>query len=930
LIETVVGYFEMKVVSSGVKQFVGIGWSSSEFDYKRLMPGWEDWSGLAGFSWGWHSDDGKVFHDSSIGDSWGPRYTTGDIVGTGINFKVWFSFYFVVLSFLLSLIELEREKIYLSSLSLNVFSLPLTLSFFQTREIFFTKNGEFLGVAFRRERVRNDVPLCPTVGLASTSSVLSLNFGTEPFLFAFEVPMVRWVKLKCDLLTPTPIPTLTNETTTTLTPTLEPITTVGEDEESLDVDLGGDWRTHLVVGEREGGGGGGNRLVSIWSGCRDYALVCDLEREATRKVEYKSPIPIPTERSYSFAFSFTALVGLHHIFALESLASTKTTRKNEEKEEKEEDRVQTDRLSFFILDLRDFSWSIQSVDLGELDLPSSPTFRFSSNTIPVVNNNLHFLNATPPFFLSVLFHDEQEEQEVQEERDKQERSTSREEAQTQKEGRRRGPELKVNILQLRGLNKSPLSSCFTVFRETSLAYFGGFQLGINGNHSLEDTASQSNNNVYIFDTLSNSWSQPSVSGPPPRSRTDAFICSIGRNEAGEDGLCVFGGFNGWRYNDDFEILSFLTDQSNSSLGGGRGGGGDPLVRALGDSSYSDLLLHIRDKQGKERSLEVNAIVLYCRSLEFRNLLEIHIMARGEGKGKQKMELTVGGEEVVSCELLVDLIGYLYSDTVNLQQDPSLYREYLQLCKKYAGEHFERIAQLLLLTRNDSLSLMAPQFSLVNFTDSKTPTALLSDVQFQIQEEEEEGRRGLTVFHAHKSILCTRSDYFHAMCMGGLAESRQSRIILHQDDTLNPQTFLGLTLTHSLSILFSYAFLSFFLFFCFFCFCLFLVILKYLYQLQLSEEDVVGMEDYIVDVLVLSRRYGISSLSRHLELIVITNLTPENLPSLHQLASSLGLPTLLRSTTKLLGLEHSPYSSSSSPLPPSESTTRDQQMNAANP
>jgi hypothetical protein len=60
-----------------------------------MNEGWER------HTYGYHGDDGQVFHNRGRGTPWGPRYTTGDTVGCGINFK--------------------------------------------TKEIFFTKNGEFLG-----------------------------------------------------------------------------------------------------------------------------------------------------------------------------------------------------------------------------------------------------------------------------------------------------------------------------------------------------------------------------------------------------------------------------------------------------------------------------------------------------------------------------------------------------------------------------------------------------------------------------------------------------------------------------------------------------------------------------------------------------------------------------------------------------------------
>ena len=60
------------------------------------MPGWY------ANSWGYHSDDGKRFHNSANGVQYGPTCETGDTVGCGFDYK--------------------------------------------TRSIFFTKNGKHLGI----------------------------------------------------------------------------------------------------------------------------------------------------------------------------------------------------------------------------------------------------------------------------------------------------------------------------------------------------------------------------------------------------------------------------------------------------------------------------------------------------------------------------------------------------------------------------------------------------------------------------------------------------------------------------------------------------------------------------------------------------------------------------------------------------------------
>ena len=74
-----------------------------------------------------------------MGTHYGPMFTTGDVVGAGLHTE--------------------------------------------TNEIFFTKNGEWLGVAFRDVCI---TPLYPTVGLHSKDERVSTNFGSDSFTFDIE------------------------------------------------------------------------------------------------------------------------------------------------------------------------------------------------------------------------------------------------------------------------------------------------------------------------------------------------------------------------------------------------------------------------------------------------------------------------------------------------------------------------------------------------------------------------------------------------------------------------------------------------------------------------------------------------------------------------------------------------------------------------
>ncbi|XP_002739300.1 ran-binding protein 9 [Saccoglossus kowalevskii] len=121
-------YFEVKIVSKGRDGYMGIGLSAQGVNNNRL-PGWDK------HSYGYHGDDGHSFCSSGTGQPYGPTFTTGDVIGCGVN-----------------LID---------------------------NTCFYTKNGHNLGIAF------TDLPpnLYPTVGLQTPGEVVDANFGQSPFVF---------------------------------------------------------------------------------------------------------------------------------------------------------------------------------------------------------------------------------------------------------------------------------------------------------------------------------------------------------------------------------------------------------------------------------------------------------------------------------------------------------------------------------------------------------------------------------------------------------------------------------------------------------------------------------------------------------------------------------------------------------------------------
>ncbi|XP_049701369.1 ran-binding protein 9 isoform X2 [Helicoverpa armigera] len=124
-------YFEVRIVSKGRDGYMGIGLSAHGVNMNRL-PGWDK------HSYGYHGDDGHSFCSSGTGQPYGPTFTTGDVIGCGVN-----------------LVD---------------------------NTCFYTKNGHHLGIAFR------GLPpnLYPTVGLQTPGEVVDANFGQQPFVFDIE------------------------------------------------------------------------------------------------------------------------------------------------------------------------------------------------------------------------------------------------------------------------------------------------------------------------------------------------------------------------------------------------------------------------------------------------------------------------------------------------------------------------------------------------------------------------------------------------------------------------------------------------------------------------------------------------------------------------------------------------------------------------
>ncbi|KDE02423.1 hypothetical protein MVLG_07019 [Microbotryum lychnidis-dioicae p1A1 Lamole] len=149
--QTAVYYFEVIILDKGAQGYIGIGFSHRNVSLSRL-PGWED------HSWGYHGDDGRAFCCLGTGEPYGPTFTTGDVIGCGIDWTG------------------------MAPQSMKERHRPKDADKKGGGRAFFTKNGEFLGYAFSNLHGF----LYPSVGLRTPGEIVKANFGAEPFRFDID------------------------------------------------------------------------------------------------------------------------------------------------------------------------------------------------------------------------------------------------------------------------------------------------------------------------------------------------------------------------------------------------------------------------------------------------------------------------------------------------------------------------------------------------------------------------------------------------------------------------------------------------------------------------------------------------------------------------------------------------------------------------
>ena len=130
-------YYEVKILNRGERGKIAVGLTASGTNLNR-QPGWDPGT------FAYHGDDGCKFQEQGYNSvPYGPKFETNDVIGCGWNFK--------------------------------------------TRTCFFTRNGNFLGIAFKNMPA---IKLYPTIGMHSKNESVNVNLGQNPFMYNIKMEMI--------------------------------------------------------------------------------------------------------------------------------------------------------------------------------------------------------------------------------------------------------------------------------------------------------------------------------------------------------------------------------------------------------------------------------------------------------------------------------------------------------------------------------------------------------------------------------------------------------------------------------------------------------------------------------------------------------------------------------------------------------------------
>lgn len=192
-----ISYFEVHIEKGGPFPELAFGLSFEEYDVDEDCPGWKC------VSYALHADNGSLYWNEGFRAAYTLRFGEGDTVGVGV--------------------------------------------ISETREIFFTLNGQFIGAPFIITEKDWTHPLFPTVGMCTPGSLVHFNFGQQPFKFDFIVDTIKFTSEDAPL---TEVPQMLSQGG--FCPVKCDFSWINTDEEALfsygkDPSLGGSWNIRKTL-----------------------------------------------------------------------------------------------------------------------------------------------------------------------------------------------------------------------------------------------------------------------------------------------------------------------------------------------------------------------------------------------------------------------------------------------------------------------------------------------------------------------------------------------------------------------------------------------------------------------------------------------------------------------------------------------------------
>ena len=771
------GYFEMHVIAPGLRRLLSIGLVGKTTPIKGRQPGWD-----AG-TFGLHGDDGSLFCQEGSGTQFADRFEAGDVVGCGINWE--------------------------------------------TSRVFFTVNGRFLGFAPVKAQLTR---LYPCVAVRNPGAIYRVNFGAEPFRFDFRAPVLRWKRI----LPPT-----------SLTNTLDPrdLDTWHENTKVLQVDS--ESKKTMRVGANRNAPNF-TRSVFATEPNNQYMVLISLD-----------PIPDALNSVYLFHLEKQSFI-LHNFRSGEpSLPHTLTHSQTQFCQitprtmlfYRPRHNAAPPTLAFFdtvLLRWFDVSQSRPTLDnessaVGSLtgtnsaqtsNLGTSQAIDFDDDTIPQAIPEYHAM------WLEVLTTLDQ---------------SSAEKAKIHLAGTSLVwalPDSYIIVDPVTGMHSAqmythPTKSIPSVALATesssvsvgdSAVVFGGWD------------GTEQRNDLAVFNAATGMWYTPPYTGNIPRARnsqggavawtksayfganaSDLPSGKLWLNEAQPVFVSAFG-WGGDRLVGDIDLISFSTNKSDSAF----------------DSSFpNDMEIHLSSESESDMvNFEVaksHRILLYCRSSKFKRILS------GEEKDNSAYQLidpslesassssTVASSTVLlklrveSIEAFKGMLHFFYTDEIVREASwlARNSRALARLVDVWAPELSPKLLERLLLPRSTQPNILGSQM-LAGFSNDK-----FSDLCLDVHDSASGEHCSIPV---HKLILTSRSPYFKALCLGGMAESNQK--VISVDSAITP----------------------------------FKLVLEFIYSYEVPYDRIA---EHIIDMFVLASRFQVSKLKSTLENLLIFNLVPEN-------------------------------------------------------